>query len=58
LPRDLKPKPSHRRNEPKFLPHIVRAIAAARGEDPVTLAETTTRNAIRFFGLDGVVDCR
>jgi TatD DNase family protein len=58
LPRDLKPKPSHRRNEPKFLPHIVRTIAAARGEDPVALAETTTRNAIRFFGLDGVVDCR
>ncbi len=55
LPRDLHPKPSHRRNEPKFLPHIVRAIAAARGEDPMALAETTTRNAIRFFGLEGVV---
>jgi TatD DNase family protein len=55
MPRDLHPKPSHRRNEPKFLPHIVRAIAAARGEDPLELAETTTRNAIRFFGLEDVV---
>jgi TatD DNase family protein len=55
MPRDLHPKPSHRRNEPKFLPHIVRAIAAARGEDPAALAEVTTRNAIRFFGLEGAV---
>ena len=32
LPRDLQPKPSHRRNEPRFLPHIVQAIADCRGE--------------------------
>jgi len=55
MPRDLHPKPAHRRNEPKFLPHIVRAVAAARDENPVALAEATTRNAIRFFGLDGIV---
>ena len=24
MPRDLQPKPSHRRNEPKYLPHIVK----------------------------------
>ncbi len=32
LPRDLQPKPAHRRNEPKYLPHVVKVIAACRGE--------------------------
>ena len=32
LPRDLKPKPASRRNEPAYLPHIARAVARARGE--------------------------
>jgi TatD DNase family protein len=51
LPRDLHPKPSHRRNEPKFLPHIVRTIAACRGETPEVVAAATTRNALQFFGF-------
>jgi TatD DNase family protein len=51
MPRDLQPKPSHRRNEPAFLGHIARAIAAARGDDPAELARRTTANAIEFFGL-------
>jgi TatD DNase family protein len=51
LPRDLAPKPSHRRNEPKYLPHIVRTIAACRGEPYETVAAATTRNAIKFFGF-------
>jgi TatD DNase family protein len=51
LPRDLHPKPTHRRNEPKFLPHILRTIAACRGEPPATVAAATTANAVRFFGF-------
>jgi TatD DNase family protein len=51
LPRDLEPRPKARRNEPAFLPHIARAVAALRGESPDALAATTTRNAVRFFGL-------
>jgi TatD DNase family protein len=51
LPRDLHPKPTHRRNEPKFLPHIVRTIAACRGETPEVVAAATTRNALQFFGF-------
>jgi TatD DNase family protein len=51
LPRDLHPKPAHRRNEPKFLPHILRTIAASRGEPPAALAAATTANAVRFFGF-------
>lgn len=52
LPRDLEPKPKTRRNEPMYLAHILRAIAAARGEDPETLAAATTATARRFFGFD------
>src|SRR5262249_35748915 len=31
LPRDLKPKPISRRNEPMYLPHIAEVVAQARG---------------------------
>ena len=51
LPRDLKPQPKSRRNEPAFLPHIAQLIAALRGESPEALAGTTSRNAVRLFGL-------
>ncbi|HEX5093419.1 MAG TPA: TatD family hydrolase [Burkholderiales bacterium] len=50
-PRDLHPQPKARRNEPAFLPHVLRAVARARGEAPEALAEATTRNARRLFGL-------
>jgi TatD DNase family protein len=51
LPRDLEPRPKSRRNEPAFLPHIARAVAALRNESPDALAAATTRNAVRLFGL-------
>lgn len=50
LPRDIEPKPQSRRNEPMYLPHVLRAIAAARGESPHELASLTTRNAFTIFG--------
>jgi len=50
-PRDLHPQPKARRNEPAFLPHVLRAIARARSEAPEALAEATTRNARTLFGL-------
>jgi TatD DNase family protein len=50
LPRDLDPKPQNRRNEPMYLPHVLRAVAAARGESPQELASLTTRNAHTLFG--------
>lgn len=50
LPRDLEPKPKSRRNEPMYLPHVLEAIAAARGESPAELAAITTRNALELFG--------
>jgi len=50
-PRDLHPQPRARRNEPAHLPHILRAVARARGESPEALAAATTRNAKAFFGI-------
>jgi TatD DNase family protein len=51
-PRDLRPQPKARRNEPSFLPHIAKAVAAALGRPLEELAAQTTRNAIALFGLD------
>jgi TatD DNase family protein len=49
LPRDLKPKPKSRRNEPCYLPHIVATIAGYRGESMELIAEQTTLNALELF---------
>ena len=51
LPRTLQPKPSHRRNEPMFLPVILEAVSSCRGQPAEQLAAMTTANARRFFGL-------
>lgn len=40
-----------RRNEPRFIPHVLARLAVVRGQTPETLAGTTTRNAARLFGL-------
>jgi TatD DNase family protein len=54
LPRDLVPRPTSRRNEPAYLPHIARTVAQLRGQALEEVAESTTRNACRLFGLDEV----
>ena len=51
LPRTIRPRPKGRRNEPMYLPEVVRVIAEARGQSEQHVAEQTTANAIRFFGL-------
>jgi TatD DNase family protein len=50
-PRDMKPQPRARRNEPAFLPHILRTVAKALGRDADEVAAETTRNARALFGL-------
>jgi TatD DNase family protein len=50
-PRDLKPQPKARRNEPAFLPHIARAVAHALGRPVEEIAAETTRNARSLFRL-------
>jgi TatD DNase family protein len=51
LPRDIRPAPKTRRNEPKYLPYVVRAIAAARGEPAEDVARATTQCARAFFRI-------
>jgi TatD DNase family protein len=51
LPRDMRPRPKSRRNEPAYLAHIAQRVADLRGESLTTLAATSTRNAIELFGL-------
>ena len=50
-PRDLRPQPKARRNEPAFLPHILKSVARALGRPAEEVAEETTRNAQRLFGI-------
>ncbi|MGH8127715.1 MAG: TatD family hydrolase [Gammaproteobacteria bacterium] len=51
LPRDLKPRPKTRRNEPMWLPHIAMVVARARNETPESLSVHTLNATQAFFGL-------
>lgn len=51
LPRTVTPQPAHRRNEPRYLAHIVQELARDRGEDVATTAAHTTATARAFFRL-------
>src|SRR4029079_6480222 len=44
-PRSLRPQPKARRNEPAFLPHVLKTVAQALGKLPGPPAEVATRNA-------------
>ncbi len=52
LPRDLEHKPSSRRNEPMFLPHVADAVARARGVSLQAFAQASTAAARAFFRLE------
>ena len=54
LPRDLRPKPKTRRNEPKHLAHIARVIAACRDLPAAQLAAAATETSRKFFDLPAV----
>ena len=51
LPRTLRPKPKNGRNEPVYLPEVLREVALHRGESEADLAEHSTACARAFFGL-------
>ncbi|MHC1480698.1 TatD family hydrolase [Frateuria aurantia] len=53
LPRTLRPRPKHNRNEPMYLAHICEAVAMARGESTAHVAAITTATARAFFRLGG-----
>jgi TatD DNase family protein len=50
-PRDLRPQPKARRNEPAFLPHILHAVARALGRPAEQVAAETAANARELFSL-------
>jgi TatD DNase family protein len=50
-PRDLRPQPKARRNEPGFLPHVLRTVARALGRPAEEVAAETARNARDLFSL-------
>ena len=51
MPRTLKPMPSSRRNEPKFLPHILEELAKERGEEVAVTASNSVLATKTFFRL-------
>lgn len=51
LPRDYKPAPAKRRNEPSLLPHVVQHIATCREHSVLVVASQSTANACEFFGI-------
>jgi len=50
-PRDLKPQPKARRNEPAFLPHILKAVSRALGRPAEEIAAETSANARNLFAF-------
>jgi len=54
MPRNIKPKPKHNRNEPAFLPHVLTGIAEVRPETAQEISAATSANAARFFRLPNV----
>jgi TatD DNase family protein len=51
LPRDLRPRPASRRNEPQYLGHIAAVLASARGESLEELAGSATAASRALFRL-------
>ncbi len=54
LPRTLRPKPKNGRNEPAYLPEVLREVALHRGESEEDLAQHTSLAARQFFSLPPV----
>ena len=54
LPRSLRPKPKNGRNEPAYLPEVLREVALHRGESEADVAAHTTACARAFFSLPAI----
>jgi TatD DNase family protein len=52
LPRDLPAKPAGRRNEPHYLPHVLERVAGLLQRPVEVVAQATTANAEKLFGLE------
>ncbi|HLA30482.1 MAG TPA: TatD family hydrolase [Pseudomonas sp.] len=56
LPRSLRPKPKSGRNEPAYLPEVLREVALHRGESQEQLAQHSSACARAFFGLPEIAE--
>jgi TatD DNase family protein len=54
LPRSLRPKPKNGKNEPAYLPEVLREVALHRGESEQDLAAHSTACARAFFSLPAI----
>jgi TatD DNase family protein len=51
MPRTIRPKPSHRRNESMYLQYILDSLDEVRTEPKEEIAAATSRNAMVFFNF-------
>jgi TatD DNase family protein len=51
-PRTIRPKPKSSRNEPAYLPYVLKELANLLGIEESVLAEQTRLNSIRAFNLE------
>ncbi|MEE1676242.1 TatD family hydrolase [Agarivorans aestuarii] len=51
LPRDVRPKPKSRRNEPSYLPHIYQRVADLRQQSVAELQQHTQQNIQRLLNI-------
>ncbi len=56
MPRNIKPKPKTRRNEPRYLRVVCETVAECRDATINEVANQTTTNARRFFDLPAAPD--
>ncbi len=52
MPRNIRPRPKTRRNEPFYLPYVCQFVADTLAVDYTQVAAQTTRNAAMFFGIE------
>jgi len=52
FPKDYRPKPKKRRNEPKYLPHILSVLAQNMNQSMEDVAHHSFHNSCSFFGVD------
>ncbi len=51
IPKNFDKKPKKNRNEPKYLPHILKTIAYYKDEDCETLKKEVTKTTEKFFNI-------
>ena len=53
MPRNIRPRPKSRRNEPQNLPYVCQQIADLKGFEFTEVAKQTTLNFQQLFSIKG-----